>query len=237
MLRAVACSTSTTSSSERYRWAGSLRCLRIRRLPGRQPAGAQWFERRSGLHLIRCGLGFNRRHDQYHAVGNPESCARSCQLRHSRSTECSGRHHIVHVIRERRIGRRHGAIELECAGRSAMYRDRGRRRRWLGWNCGCDGNSAGFRNRRIRGGVLLKCQLPGGRTVTSSVVVTWGAPAPIVTLHAPDHAWTTTPIPLSWTSNAAPCSLTGGMLALSNLPASGSVTTTQATPGGVLYQN
>ena len=52
-----------------------------------------------------------------------------------------------------------------------------------------------------------------------------------------DHAWTTTPIPLSWTSNAAPCSLTGGMLALSNLPASGSVTTTQATPGGVLLSN
>ena len=51
----------------------------------------------------------------------------------------------------------------------------------------------------------------------------------------PFEVWTTTPATLSWTSNVAPCSITGGGLSLTNLPASGTTTTTQATATDVTY--
>ena len=82
----------------------------------------------------------------------------------------------------------------------------------------------------------LTCNYPGGRSAKSSVTVNWVGPAPQVTFTAtPAILWTTRPAMLSWTSNVAPCTLNGGTLSQDNLPASGSVTTTQAASGDVTY--
>jgi hypothetical protein len=82
----------------------------------------------------------------------------------------------------------------------------------------------------------LTCSLSGGRTVTSSVSITWGSPQPEISFTGSAGAWTTTPATLTWTSNLAPCSITGGSLSVANLPSSGSITTTQAATGDVTYQ-
>jgi hypothetical protein len=82
----------------------------------------------------------------------------------------------------------------------------------------------------------IACQLSGGRTVNASLTVTWGSPQPELSFSGSVAAWTTTPATLQWTSNEAPCSITGGSLSVSNLPSSGSITTTQASPGDVQYQ-
>jgi hypothetical protein len=82
---------------------------------------------------------------------------------------------------------------------------------------------------------VLSCTYPAGQTAKTSVTVDWLGPTPSVQLSAPFALWTTRPASLSWTSNVAPCSLTGGGLSLSNLPASGTTTTTQANPGDVTY--
>jgi hypothetical protein len=81
----------------------------------------------------------------------------------------------------------------------------------------------------------LTCQLPGARTVSSSVSITWGSPQPQVNFTGSVAAWTTTPATLTWTSNVSPCSIIGGSLSIANLPSSGSITTTQATTGDVSY--
>lgn len=81
----------------------------------------------------------------------------------------------------------------------------------------------------------LSCAYAGGRTAKALVTVTWLGPLPQVQFNVPFEIWTTTPATLSWTSNVAPCSITGGGLSLSNLPASGTTTTTQATAGDVTY--
>ena len=83
----------------------------------------------------------------------------------------------------------------------------------------------------------LTCGYPGGRSAKSAVTVNWVGPTPQVSFVAnPAVLWTTRPAALSWSSNVAPCTLNGGTLSLSNLPASGSVTTTQATSGDVTYR-
>jgi hypothetical protein len=81
----------------------------------------------------------------------------------------------------------------------------------------------------------LSCTYAGGRTAKSSITITWVGPLPQVQFNYPFEVWTTTPATLSWTSNVAPCSITGGGLSLTNLPASGTTTTTQATAGDVNY--
>jgi hypothetical protein len=81
----------------------------------------------------------------------------------------------------------------------------------------------------------LSCTYPAGQTAKTSATVDWLGPTPIVQLSAPYALWTTLPASLSWTSNVAPCSLTGGALSLSNLPPSGTTTTTQSNPGDVTY--
>ena len=78
----------------------------------------------------------------------------------------------------------------------------------------------------------LVCTYPGGRSARASVIVSWLPPAATATLTASrDFAWTTIPVVLSWTSNTSSCRLNGGSLVLTNLPGSGSVTTTQTTAG------
>jgi hypothetical protein len=82
----------------------------------------------------------------------------------------------------------------------------------------------------------LTCSYAGNRTAHAAVVVVWEGPAPVVSLSAtPAAVWTTRPVTLTWTSNVTPCSLTGGTLALSGLPGSGSTTTTATAPGDVTY--
>ncbi len=82
----------------------------------------------------------------------------------------------------------------------------------------------------------LTCSYAGSRTANASVSVTWEGPAPQLTLTAtPTAAWTTRPVSLTWSSNVTPCALDGGSLALTNLPASGTTTTTSATSADVTY--
>jgi hypothetical protein len=82
----------------------------------------------------------------------------------------------------------------------------------------------------------LTCGYPGGRTAKASVVVNWVGPSPQLQFNpSTSVAWATSPVTLSWTSNVAPCSITGGNVSLSSLPASSTVTVTQAGTGDVLY--
>jgi hypothetical protein len=80
----------------------------------------------------------------------------------------------------------------------------------------------------------LTCTFPGGRTATASETFQWVL-NPQVQFNTPFTVWTTRPAVLSWSSNVGPCSITGGGLSLSNLPLSGSTTTTQASAGDVTY--
>jgi lysyl endopeptidase len=83
---------------------------------------------------------------------------------------------------------------------------------------------------------LVNCMLPAGRTVSASVTVAWGPPHPIISLAAPATVWAGRPAQLTWSSNEAPCAITGGSLAVSGLAAAGVVTATQPSPGTVQYQ-
>ncbi len=84
----------------------------------------------------------------------------------------------------------------------------------------------------------LSCRVSGGSTLHASVQVSWLAPIVTaqVSLTAPPAVWITRPVTLSWTSDTTPCSLSGGALNLSDLDASGSITTTQSGAGDVTYQ-
>jgi hypothetical protein len=82
----------------------------------------------------------------------------------------------------------------------------------------------------------LVCSYPGGRTSRASTTINWTGPVPQLSFTAPMHLWTTRPAVLAWSSNVTPCSITGGGLSLSNLPGSGTTTTTQATSGDVTYR-
>ena len=68
-------------------------------------------------------------------------------------------------------------------------------------------------------------------------MVKWSPPAVVITSFnvSTYYVWTTRPVVVSWTSNAGPCSIAGGGLSVSNLPASGSHSITQSTPGDVNY--
>lgn len=80
----------------------------------------------------------------------------------------------------------------------------------------------------------LTCQFPGGRTGSASMSLQWVVQA-TVQINAPFALWAGAPATVSWTSTVSPCALDGGALSLTNLPASGSVTTTEATPADVDY--
>ncbi len=82
---------------------------------------------------------------------------------------------------------------------------------------------------------LLSCTYPAGQTAKTTVTIDWVGLTPVAQLSAPYALWVTRPATLSWTSNVTPCSITGGGLSLSNLPASGTTTTTQASPSDVTY--
>lgn len=81
----------------------------------------------------------------------------------------------------------------------------------------------------------LSCTYAGGRAGKKSVRVNWVGPAPLVQFTTPYAVWATRPAILSWASNVTPCSISGGGLSQSNLPAAGTLSTTQATPGEVTY--
>ena len=106
-----------------------------------------------------------------------------------------------------------------------------------GWS-GVQGGAASLQFTESVPGIVnysLTCQLNGNRRVSAVVSVTWGSPAPELSITAPRAVWTTRPAQLSWTSNVSPCAASGGSLNLANLPSSGSAITTQDTPGDVSY--
>ncbi len=83
---------------------------------------------------------------------------------------------------------------------------------------------------------LIKCDLAGGGSVSGSTVIQWMPPNsnPRLAVNRATR-WTTRPMELAWTSVVGPCSVSGGDLSQDNLPASGSVTTTSATPADITY--
>lgn len=81
----------------------------------------------------------------------------------------------------------------------------------------------------------LTCQFAGDKHITATLTVQWYGSVPTVNLETIGFRWTGAPATLTWSSNLTPCSLAGGSLALTNLPATGSVNTTQTTPGDVTY--
>lgn len=82
----------------------------------------------------------------------------------------------------------------------------------------------------------IRCALPGGGSVSSTLVLSWSPPnaQPRFVLPRFSH-WTTQPLTLQWESVLGPCSLNGGSVSESNLPASGSVVTTSDTPADFTY--
>jgi hypothetical protein len=82
---------------------------------------------------------------------------------------------------------------------------------------------------------MLTCQLSGGRSVSAQVLITWGSPSPMISATGTWVTWTDQPAVIDWKSNVSPCSISGGGLSLTNLPSSGSVTTTQSTAGNIVY--
>ena len=82
----------------------------------------------------------------------------------------------------------------------------------------------------------LSCTLPGGGTVTGTVMVTWNGSVPFVQVYAPRSVlWTTRPATITWTSNLTPCGVSGGGLSLSGQSSNGSTTATQNSPADVTY--
>jgi hypothetical protein len=82
---------------------------------------------------------------------------------------------------------------------------------------------------------VLTCQLSAGRQVIANTTVRWYGDSPAVFIDTFTIRWIDAPTVLTWTSNLAPCSITGGGLALTNLAGSGSTTATQNSPGDVTY--
>ena len=82
----------------------------------------------------------------------------------------------------------------------------------------------------------ISCTFPGGRTANASTSIQWVGPTPFVQL-APSAgvAWTTSPVNLSWSSNVAPCAISGGSASLNNLASSGTAPITETTAGDVFY--
>jgi len=81
----------------------------------------------------------------------------------------------------------------------------------------------------------LHCGYADGRVANAHVTISWLGPYPQVQLNAPSRVWTDAPVTLSWTSNVTPCSISGGSLSQSNLPGTGTLTTTQSTAADVNY--
>jgi len=74
------------------------------------------------------------------------------------------------------------------------------------------------------------------RTPRQWVAVRWYPPVPTANLTvSSSFRWTTRPVVLTWSANVSPCTLSGGSLSATGLPASGSTTTTQSTAGDVAY--
>jgi lysyl endopeptidase len=107
-----------------------------------------------------------------------------------------------------------------------------------GWTGTLPGNGslAVTENTPVRTDYVLACQLPAGRSVSAAVSVTWGPPHPIISFTAPATVWAGRPVELAWSSNEAPCVITGGGMSVGGLASSGVLGATQQSPGAVQYQ-
>ena len=81
----------------------------------------------------------------------------------------------------------------------------------------------------------LTCTFPGGQSSRAQATVTWVPQAPFATLNLFETVWAASPSKVQWSSNVSPCSLSGGSTALTNLPATGSTTVSEASEGTVTY--
>lgn len=82
----------------------------------------------------------------------------------------------------------------------------------------------------------LSCALTTGGSVSASVVIVWDGEIPTVQVYLPRFGvWTTRPAVVTWTSNVSPCAISGGSLSLTGLASSGTVTTSENSPGDVTY--
>ena len=135
-----------------------------------------------------------------------------------------------------RRDRRNGAAELERSGATACSAGGGMA--GDGWSGSVGASAAQSVSESTAATVtyLLNCVLPGGRSVSAAVTITWSPPAPVISFTSPGTLWAGRAASLEWSSNEAPCSITGGALAATGLGSSGSITTTQSTPGYVQYQ-
>ncbi|HEY2678612.1 MAG TPA: hypothetical protein VGI65_16690 [Steroidobacteraceae bacterium] len=81
----------------------------------------------------------------------------------------------------------------------------------------------------------LTCQFGAGRQITSSVAVAWSGTPPNVVLESFPFRWVNSDAVLTWNSNVSPCAITGGGVALSGLPSSGTTAATQSSAGDATY--
>jgi hypothetical protein len=82
---------------------------------------------------------------------------------------------------------------------------------------------------------ILACSFSTGITSRLQVTVTWEPPTPSAALALNAEVWTTRPASVQWWSNVSPCALNGGSTSLSNLPATGTTTVTEATAATYNY--
>jgi lysyl endopeptidase len=106
---------------------------------------------------------------------------------------------------------------------------------WAGTLPG-NGTLAVTANTPARSDYRLTCPLPAGRSVSAAVTVVWGPPHPIIIFTAPSTVWAGRPAELSWSSNEAPCMITGGGMSAAGLASAGILGATQPSPGAVQYQ-
>jgi hypothetical protein len=81
----------------------------------------------------------------------------------------------------------------------------------------------------------IKCTYQDGHSSTAQIKVTWVPPNPLANLFAPSEAWAGGSWPLTWSTNAPPCQLTGGSAARTLTGSYGTISVTESTPGQYYY--
>ncbi len=107
-----------------------------------------------------------------------------------------------------------------------------------GWSGGLPGTGARTVTQSSGGDVTyrLRCDLAGGGSIANSLVIHWAPPQSQPHFLMSDvDSWVTRPVTLAWESVIGPCAISGGSLSQTNLPASGSVSTTSNTAADVTY--
>lgn len=108
-----------------------------------------------------------------------------------------------------------------------------------GWSGTLPGSGSRVVTHNAPGDVIyrLRCELVGGGSVSASTLVRWAIPDANPRFLSPTFfTWVSRPVALEWQAVIGPCALSGGDIAETNLAATGSITTTRASPGDVTYR-